>query len=69
MRLRRLYVAPAARRKGAGRTLAQALIQEALDSVPMVTVNARDTLAPAFWKALGFEPVNGRAWSHQLRLF
>ncbi|WP_397421585.1 GNAT family N-acetyltransferase [Phenylobacterium sp.] len=65
MRVRRLYVDPAARRSGVGRTLVNALLQEALDSVSLVTINARDTLAPAFWAALGFDRIDNRPWSHQ----
>lgn len=65
MRVRRLYVDPAARRSGVGRTLVNALLQEALDSVSLVTINARDTLAPAFWDALGFARVADLPWSHQ----
>lgn len=65
MRMRRLYVDPAARRSGVGRVLVNALLQEALDSVSLVTINARGTLAPAFWEAMGFERVDDRPWSHQ----
>lgn len=65
MRIRRLYVDPSARRSGVGRTLVNALLQEALDSVSLVTINARDTLSPAFWDALGFERVADLPWSHQ----
>ena len=65
MRVRRLYVDPEARRSGVGRTLVNALLQEALDSVSLVTINARNTLAPPFWEALGFEAVNDLPWSHQ----
>jgi len=65
MRIRRLYVRPDARRNGVGRSLVNALLQEALDSVSRVTVNAGGTLAPAFWEALGFNRVEGRPWSHQ----
>ncbi|MDZ4374430.1 MAG: GNAT family N-acetyltransferase [Phenylobacterium sp.] len=65
MRMRRLYVRPGARRRGVGRTLVNALLQEALDGVSLVTINAGGTLAPAFWEALGFEPVEGRPWTHQ----
>ena len=68
VRIRRLYVDPAARRRGVGRTLVNALVQEALGSVVLITINARDTLAPAFWDALGFTPVRGLPWSHELRL-
>ncbi|HEY8616445.1 GNAT family N-acetyltransferase [Phenylobacterium sp.] len=67
MRVRRLYVHPDARRCGVGRTLVNALVQEALDSVTLVTVNARDTLAPSFWTQLGFRAVAGRPWTHEFR--
>lgn len=67
MRVRRLYVDPAARRSGVGRSLVNALLQEALGSVSLVTINARSTLAPAFWEALGFDRVDGLPWSHQFR--
>lgn len=67
MRMRRLYVRPDARRTGVGRTLANALLQEALDSVRLVTVHAGTTLAPAFWTALGFQAVASRPWTHEFR--
>lgn len=67
MRIRRLYVRPYARRTGVGRTLGTALLQEALDTVRLVTVNAGGTLAPAYWIALGFQRVNGRPWTHEFR--
>jgi GNAT superfamily N-acetyltransferase len=67
LRLRRLYVHPQARRRGVGRTLVNALLQEALDSVRLVTLNGRDTLAPDFWAALGFRAAAGRPWTHEFR--
>lgn len=64
-RMRRLYVAPSARRRGVGRALANALLTEALNLTRLVTVHAGTPEAAAFWEALGYEPVTGRAWSHQ----
>jgi GNAT superfamily N-acetyltransferase len=66
LRMRRLYVSPRARRTGVARTLASALLQEALDRVALVTVHAGGPEAAMFWEAQGFDAVRGRAWSHQL---
>lgn len=66
-RMRRLYVAPAVRRQGVARTLVNALLQEALGAVRLVTVHAPAAEAGRFWEAMGFAAVAGRAWSHELR--
>jgi GNAT superfamily N-acetyltransferase len=67
LRLRRLYVRPSSRRRGVGRALASALVQEAFDQVALVTVHAGDGAAAAFWEAQGFTSASERAWSHMLR--
>jgi GNAT superfamily N-acetyltransferase len=67
LRMRRLYVAPRARRTGVARTLASALLQEAPDRVALVTVHAGGAEAAMFWEAQGFDAVRDRAWSHELR--
>jgi GNAT superfamily N-acetyltransferase len=64
LRMRRLYVARAFRRQGVGRTIANALLQEALAQTDLVTVHAGNPDAAAFWVAQGFRPVAGRPWSH-----
>lgn len=64
-RMRRLYVAPRARRAGVGRALANALLNEALGLTRHVTVHAGDPAAARFWEALGFAAVEGRPWSHE----
>jgi GNAT superfamily N-acetyltransferase len=64
-RMRRFYVRTDARRRGVGRRLADALLTEALGLTRLVTVHAGSTEAARFWKALGWEPVSGRTWSHQ----
>ena len=65
-RMRRLFVTARARRRGVARTLANALLQEALQHTRRVTVHAGDPEAERFWEALGYARVEGRAWSHEL---
>jgi GNAT superfamily N-acetyltransferase len=67
LRMRRLYVSPRARRTGVARALANALLQEALDQVGLVTVHAGNDAAARFWEAMGFETVDAQAWSHAFR--
>ena len=67
LRLRRVYVAPDLRRQGVGMALCNALLQEALDQVGLVTVHAPDPQAAAFWEAQGFVAQSGQAWSHAFR--
>lgn len=64
-RMRRLYVAQRGRGQGVGRTLANALLNEALGVTRLVNVYAADADAARFWEAMGFEPVQGQAWSHR----
>ena len=67
MRMRRLYVRAAFRRRGVGRALVGAMIQQGLAGARVLTVNAGTPDAPAFWSAMGFapDPRNGR--THVLR--
>ncbi|HJV43802.1 GNAT family N-acetyltransferase [Caulobacter sp.] len=67
-RLRRFYVRPAMRRRGVATALASALIHEGLDSVDLLTVNARaSTAAPPFWESQGFVPDTSGPWTHAMR--
>ena len=66
-RMRRLYVAKASRGRGVARTIVNALLQEALDNVRLVTAHAGGTEAAQFWEAMGFTPVSGRPWTHEFR--
>ena len=67
-RVRRFYVRPAFRRQGVARTLASALVQEALDQVDLLTCNAAASPAAVpFWEAQGFSPDNSGPWTHVLR--
>lgn len=67
IRMRRLYVAPSARRQGIARTLVSALLQEAWDQVDLATVHAGSAEAGRFWEAQGFSQVEGAPWTHQAR--
>jgi GNAT superfamily N-acetyltransferase len=59
-RLRHFYVSPQQRRAGVGRTLAGALIHEALDLAPVLHLRATHDASTAFWDAMGFERVADR---------
>jgi predicted acetyltransferase len=65
-RMRRLYVHRKFRRRAVGRTLAIALLQEAVGRVSTVTVHAGNDDAAQFWEAIGFRRVVGLAWSHEM---
>ncbi|EJL24170.1 putative P-loop ATPase fused to an acetyltransferase [Caulobacter sp. AP07] len=68
LRVRRFYVRPDFRRQGVARTLASALIQEGLDQVDLLTVNAAASPAAApFWETQGFSPDATGPWTHVLR--
>ncbi|OXE35069.1 MAG: GNAT family N-acetyltransferase [Phenylobacterium zucineum] len=67
IRLRRLYVAPSARRTGIARTLVSALLQEAWDQVDLVSVHAGTEDAAHFWQAQGFAAISNAPWSQQAR--
>lgn len=66
MRMRRLYVAPAARRLGVGRLLASAMMQQGLQAADILIANALATeAAPRFWEAMGFVTApEGLGFSH-----
>lgn len=66
-RMRRLFVAPRARRRGVARTLANALLAEALQHASVVTVHAGNPDAERFWEAMGFTPATDCAWSHSFQ--
>jgi GNAT superfamily N-acetyltransferase len=55
LRMRRFYVRPTFRRTGIGREIALALLEGALQSVRVVTLNAAVKSTP-FWENLGFVP-------------
>ena len=63
LRMRRFYVRRAFRRTGIGRAIAQALLEGALRSVRVVTLNAAVDSVP-FWVALGFVPESRHGHTH-----
>jgi GNAT superfamily N-acetyltransferase len=67
LRLRRLYVRPAWRKRGIGRALATALIEHGFGFVEILTVNAGVAGAAEFWGALGFRRVAHEGRTHELR--
>ena len=62
-RMRRFYVAPADRRCGIARRLAQALLETLPPGCAAVTVNAAAG-SESFWEALGFVQVPSATWTH-----
>ncbi len=64
--MRRLYIHPACRRAGTGRTLAQALLRQAWRTGMAVVVNAGTPAASSFWKALGFMADASGGHTHRL---
>ena len=66
LRLRRFYVHPCHRRRGAGRALAAALLGQARHPGTPVLVNAGNPTAALFWEGLGFVPDPGAGHTHRL---
>ena len=67
LRMRRMYVRPAFRRRGVGRALAGAMIQQGMAGATVLTVNAGTPDAPPFWEAMGFAPDSRNGRTHVLR--
>lgn len=67
-RVRRLYVAPSYRWRGAGRALVLEIIQIARLRFTLLRVGAAPGDARLFYEALGFHPVIDENASHQIAL-
>lgn len=67
-RMRRLYVHRQFRRLKIARTIADTLLLEAANKASIVTVHVGDDRAAKFWEAIGFRPVEDRAWSHEAQV-
>jgi GNAT superfamily N-acetyltransferase len=63
LRMRRFYVRSAFRRTGIGREIALDLLEEALQRVRVVTLNAAVDSVP-FWEGLGFLPDSRDGHTH-----
>ncbi|WP_158704591.1 GNAT family N-acetyltransferase [Rhizobium sp. NXC24] len=66
MRMRRFFIRPAYRRCGLGRQLAAAILNRTIPKGTIVTVNADNADAVAFWEALGFQSGPRLGHSHWL---
>ena len=65
LRMRRFYVAPAWRRRGVGRAIADELLGGERARAVTITCNARaSAAAPPFWESLGFVPVDRVGITH-----
>lgn len=65
LRMRRFYVAPAWRRQGVARSLAEELIAVGHAYTDLITCNAGASAAAApFWESVGFVPVDVEGISH-----
>jgi GNAT superfamily N-acetyltransferase len=64
--MRRLYVRPLFRRQGIGSKLALILVERAFRTGRLVTVNAGNVDAAAFWETLGFAPSLRDGYTHTL---
>jgi GNAT superfamily N-acetyltransferase len=67
MRLRRVFIRNAWRKRGIGRVLGEALMRQGFETVDLLTLNAAVPGAPAFWEALGFSRVVHETRSHEMR--
>lgn len=67
-RVRRLYVAPAQRRRGVARELLRAVIRTATGIFEELVVRAEDPGADAFYRVMGFRRSGGRECSHRLEI-
>ena len=68
-RVRRLYVATAARRRGVGSAMLARLIADARGHFQTLHLRTHDAVASAFYEAVGFERVAARPeYTHRRRL-
>lgn len=66
MRMRRFYVRPDYRRRGIGRDMAAAILNNNGGNNQIVTVNADSGEAAAFWESVGFERSAAKGHTHIL---
>jgi GNAT superfamily N-acetyltransferase len=68
LRMRRVYVPPADRRKGIGRLLVAALVKRAVVSASVIAVHAGTDEAAVFWESMGFKSCSIGGATHRLEL-
>lgn len=65
LRVRRFYVSELWRRRGVAKAMARELIDRGLSVTDTLTCNAgASAVAPPFWEALGFRPVEAEGITH-----
>ena len=67
-RVRRLYVHPTVRRRAVGRSLLASVIAQARQTYQVLRLRTENPSADAFYRALGFCPVESETATHVLRL-
>ena len=65
-RIRHVYVAPDVRHTGVGRALVQALVENARHRFKRVRLRTTTPHGSAFYIAIGFEPIDEPAGTHQI---
>lgn len=67
-RVRRVYVLAEARRRGIGKLLLEAIVDEARKHFPLLTLRTDTDEGAAFYEALQFSPTDGDDATHALPL-
>lgn len=66
LRMRRFYVRPQYRRHGAGKAIAEYLLERALPLNRPIVLYTETSEGAAFWQALGFVPIERAKTTHAL---
>ena len=66
-RVRHVYVAAEARRRGVASRLVQRLLDRGFKHFPEIRLRVSDARAASFYEAIGFQKIENRAATHTLR--